>query len=62
MAPVFFARKFRRTVAFRRVGEGYRVSHLIFTPSCQNLPHFKIIPPTRPVDWTWQGKWWTIDL
>ncbi|MBT3181436.1 MAG: hypothetical protein HN337_02890 [Deltaproteobacteria bacterium] len=62
MTPVFVVKKFHRTVSSKLIGGACRISRDIFSPSCQYLPGFKIIPRRPPVEWTWQGKWYTIDF
>ena len=61
MKPVFLAQKFHRP-PFIIVGPDgrKRISPIVFTPACQHLPAFHIIPPKTPEEW--MGRWFTIDF
>ena len=62
MKSVFKARKHHRSVSYYNEGIGHHggLPPIVFTPACQHLPGFHIIPPKTPREWN--GMWFIIDF
>lgn len=60
--PVFKAKKHRSPTSFpnTRNAAARSLDPLIFTPACQYLPGFHIIPRMTP--WEREGRWVVIDF